>query len=657
MNKRNRLIGISCLLLVVVIINGCSGSDSTTYATTLPAVTPDNPPVPDTTTPLVQATTPESGATLVALNSAISATFSEAIDPATLDASSFTITGITGTVSISGDQRSATFTPSEELAPDTSYTATLTTVIKDKAGNGLASNFIWSFTTGAVPDITSPVLILVSPESGTMDQAVANAAISAQFNEVINCTTVTSDSFQVLEMGLAVPGNVQCNGMTITFHPSSGTVLPTNTELMATLTPVITDLAGNPITSYSWTFGIAPWTRQFGSSDIDYGRALISDAAGNLYVAGFTRGALDNQTNAGNYDLFITKHDAAGTRLWVRQLGTASNDFAYALASDSAGNIYAAGYTEDSLHGQTSATDFDIIITKYDANGVHQWTRQPGTPDRDVAYALTSDTAGNIYAAGYTDGALDGQTNAGLQDLFITKYDTSGTRLWTRQLGSAASDYANSITSDAAGNIYVAGYTWGALDGQASAGGTDLFITKYNASGVKQWTRQLGTAENDVAYAISSDSAGNIYAAGGTAGALDGQSNAGSSDLFITKYDASGTMQWTRLLGSAGWDFAYALTTDSAGNVYAAGYTDSALDGQTSAGFQDLIITKFDANGIKQWTRQLGTASWEYATALTRDVADNIFVAGYTAGALDGQSNAGQEDIFIVKYHPGGRKR
>lgn len=142
------------------------------------------------------------------------------------------------------------------------------------------------------------------------------------------------------------------------------------------------------------------------------------------------------------------------------------------------------------------------------------WTRQLGTAGWDQASAITSDAAGNVYAAGSTDGALDGQTSAGMADLFITKYDASGVKQWTRQLGSAGADSAYAITSDAADNVYATGFTGGALDGQTSAGSQDLFITKYDASGVKLWTRQLGTAGADFAQAITSDAAGNVYLRG-----------------------------------------------------------------------------------------------------------------------------------------------
>jgi hypothetical protein len=92
-----------------------------------------------------------------------------------------------------------------------------------------------------------------------------------------------------------------------------------------------------------------------------------------------------------------------------------------------------------------------------------------------------------VYVAGYTLGGLDGNTLAGTSDFFVIKYDSSGVKQYTRQLGGVALDtYANSVATDASGNVYVAGYTDGGLDGNRLVGKEDFFVTKYNSIGVKQ---------------------------------------------------------------------------------------------------------------------------------------------------------------------------
>jgi len=141
------------------------------------------------------------------------------------------------------------------------------------------------------------------------------------------------------------------------------------------------------------------------------------------------------------------------------------------------------------------------------------------------------DADGNAYITGYTSGDLGG-TNAGSFDAFLSKYDGSGTPAWTRQLGTGVSDYGNGVAVDADGNAYITGYTGGDLGGP-KAGFDDAFLSKYDGSGTLAWTRQLGTVPWDGAFGADAD--GNVYITGSTYGGLGGP-NAGEADAFLAKY-------------------------------------------------------------------------------------------------------------------------
>src|SRR5690606_17400978 len=166
-----------------------------------------------------------------------------------------------------------------------------------------------------------------------------------------------------------------------------------------------------------------------------------------------------------------------------------------------------------------------------------------GTSDADESYGVSADSLGYVYISGDTRGSLDGP-NAGSADAFVSKYDAAGNLQWTRQLGTNGGDVSYGVSADDLGNVYISGETWGDLGGP-SAGDADAFVSKYDAAGNLQWTRQLGTSVRDYSYGVSADDLGNVYISGSTRGSLDGP-NAGDYDAFVSKDDAAGALPSTR---------------------------------------------------------------------------------------------------------------
>ena len=158
------------------------------------------------------------------------------------------------------------------------------------------------------------------------------------------------------------------------------------------------------------------------------------------------------------------------------------------IVTDFAGNIYVTGETQGGMDGNTNAGSGDAFVAKYNSAGERQWqwTKQFGTPKYDCLCGVATDSIGNIYVVGWTEGGLDGNTNAGESDAFAVKFNPAGEKQWTRQFGTPGSDEAIGIVTDAKGNIYVVGDTYGGLDGNTNAGGRDAFIVKFNSAGEKQ---------------------------------------------------------------------------------------------------------------------------------------------------------------------------
>ena len=385
------------------------------------------------------------------------------------------------------------------------------------------------------------------------------------------------------------------------------------------------------------------WIRQFGTTGSDQARGIWVDPSG-IYVVGFTDGTLPGQSSAGGTDAFVRKYDLSGNEVWTRQFGTAGSDLLAGVSADGSG-VYVVGTTDGALPGQSHAGAIDAFVRKYDSSGNEVWTRQLGTASNDVANSLSLDASG-VYVGGFTGGALPGQISAGDADAFVRKYDVNGRELWTLQFGTQGIDSVTSggLFADVSG-LYVAGDTTGALPGEANAGGSDVFVRKFDVFGKGQWTRQFGGSDFDLARGIAVDARG-IYVGGFTLGVLPGQSSAGGRDAFVRKYDLNGNEQWTRQFGTASLDHGHAVSSQ-AGSVYVFGRTDGAFPGQTSGGSTDAFVRKYDVNGTEVWTRQLGSASFDQAWGGSVR-SPGVYFVGETHGTLLDQTNAGGADAFLA---------
>ena len=208
----------------------------------------------DTTAPTVLSTIPVNHATGVSLNGTVNAIFSEAMSAATITATTFiltdgTTTVIPGTVTYVGT--TASFKPTADLASSTTYTARITTGVKDLAGNAMAANKLWSFTTGTTLDTIAPTVVSTSP-TDTSTGVATNSTIIVTFSEPVSAATLSTGSF-TLQGSTVVAGAVTSVGKIATFTPASN--LASGTTYTATITTGVTDLAGLHLAApYLWSF-------------------------------------------------------------------------------------------------------------------------------------------------------------------------------------------------------------------------------------------------------------------------------------------------------------------------------------------------------------------------------------------------------------------
>lgn len=423
------------------------------------------------------------------------------------------------------------------------------------------------------------------------------------------------------------------------------------------------------------------WTKIAGGPAVDKVTGIAVDIAGNIFITGYFDStiAFDSTRliSAGGTDIFIAKYDADGVMLWAKQVGGQNDDYASAISTDIAGNCYITGFFFiqgiSSTFGNTTITeagDADMFISKFSAGGNLLWVRNAGGRNNDGSYGIASDVSGNSYVTGYFSGtAYFGNTkisSVGYTDVFIAKYDAAGNLVWVKTGGGSYQDLSYGICTDVAGNCYVTGFFTGSASFSgttlSSAGyfDTDVFILKYNPSGVLMWAKRSGGTGNDFGYGISVAKSGHIYVSGTFKGTKSFGDNIltrlTGSNGFISKFDANGKLLWSKSTNGSELNEFTKVTSDAAGNCYVSGY----ISGEVTIGnislkgaAKDAYVAKFDLKGVLMWVLQGGGENDDETMNIATDASGNCYIAGEFSNAANfGRlkfSGWGLRDIFISK--------
>jgi hypothetical protein len=439
----------------------------------------------------------------------------------------------------------------------------------------------------------------------------------------------------------------------------------------------------------------------------DRGSSCITDAAGNVYMVGFTSSNSDIATTGahqtvhaggpitfgtGGYDAFLVKFNSSGVRQWATYYGGSENDKGISCALDASGNVYMIGSTSSAsgiaTAGAHETTVNDGFLVKFNSSGVRQW----GTYIEGTSNACNTDASGNIYIVGLTN-STSGIATAGAHqtvmsgsgDAFLVKFNSSGVKQWGTYFGgpytlASGMETGLSCATDALGNVYMTGHT-PSTSGIATAGAhqtiyggssTDAFLVKFNSSGVIQWGTYYGGEGVDIGYSCATDASGNVYMAGdaqqqnlpasgiSTIGAHQSAYGGGYSDGFLVKFDSNGLRQWGTYYGGSLLDVSFSCATDASGNLYMSGNTQSnsgiATTGAHQTTINDAFLVCFNSSGV----RQSGTYYGGIKNVCTTDASGNVYMTGYTQSnsgiattgahqAVNG--NSGYSDAFLVKFN------
>jgi hypothetical protein len=329
-------------------------------------------------------------------------------------------------------------------------------------------------------------------------------------------------------------------------------------------------------------YGDLLWVRLFACAQGDYAVASAPDGRGGVYIGGRTTAALAGPASP-HGNAWMARYDGSGDQVWVRQFGMWYTDRLRAMAPHPSGGFFAAGDTANSLGGP-SAGGTDAFLARYDSDGVQLWMRQFGTPMLEYATALSHDGSGGVFIGGVTEGSL-GSQNAGMIDAYVARYDGDGNRLWLIQFGGEYADNVTALAFDGAGGVFVAG------DYGYPGPIQRMFLARVSGDGMLLWRDDFGTADEQLAASLAPDGQGGVFVGGYTRGSLGGP-NAGWGDVFLGRYDATGVRLWMMQLGTVEDEEGRALAPDHFGGVYVAGDTRGNLGGPKS-GNRDAFAAHF----------------------------------------------------------------
>jgi uncharacterized protein (AIM24 family) len=403
------------------------------------------------------------------------------------------------------------------------------------------------------------------------------------------------------------------------------------------------------------------WSRGFTATGDDVlftGRVAV-DSSDNIVIAGFFSGTIDlgggALVSAGGEDFFLAKFSRDGAHLWSKRFGNADHHELVFLVVDGSDKVVISGGVSGPVDFGggllTSAGSDDIYLAKFDGSGNHLWSKLFGDSSWQAAESIAKDNSGNIVIAGRFEGTVNFGGDAltcvgGFDDIFVAKFSPSGDHLWSRRFGDAVSytQWPMGAATDDLGDVIVVGEFDGTLDfggGPLISGDSDeIFVVKFDQSGSHIWSWSHGGPGHAGVDAVTTDASRNIILTGGLWGSAGFGAGSLRYGLYVAKFDPNGGHLWSRYPGSASL-YHKDVAVDTWGYVDITGTFEGELDfgggPLTSLGSQDdVYVAKLDLNGNHVWSQRFGDDGMpQRAVGVAADGSGNVIIVGYYAGAVD----------------------
>ncbi|MBU1023661.1 hypothetical protein KKB99_05150 [bacterium] len=373
---------------------------------------------------------------------------------------------------------------------------------------------------------------------------------------------------------------------------------------------------------------------------------------------------------------------------WSRTWGGNSKDAAYDVIYDETGYVYVTGFLSGGVNG------YEIFLSKVDANGDTNWTKiLEGSGEYEWGKTLAFDSQHNIYVVGVFSEMTDFDPSIntdihvsnGYYDIFLTKFDPTGSFQWVRTWGGESYDTGIGLAIDEQDNSYITGMFNGTVDFDpdievvevTSTGNEDIFVSKFDSYGNFQFVKTVGGLDQDQGWGITTDKSMKVYITGQFQGSVDFDPDEtedwhaaayGKINIFLSKYDNSGNYEWTKTWGDDGYIYGHEVACDNFDFIYVTGdFLHGTIDFDpgpdvdnhtTINDSRDAFLSKFNTHGEYIWAKTWGSPERDICRAITIDSFNNVLIAGGFIGTSDfdpsqnvaEKTSCGSNDIFLTKF-------
>ncbi|MBS1656496.1 MAG: T9SS type A sorting domain-containing protein [Bacteroidetes bacterium] len=399
----------------------------------------------------------------------------------------------------------------------------------------------------------------------------------------------------------------------------------------------------------------------------------------NGYLAGgFTYTGVNGDFYGGS-DYWIIKLDSTGERQWAADFGGTENDYLRSVVSTNDGGTLIAGTSDSPISGNKSAPkkgESDYWFIKTDANGLKEWDKTFGGGGDDGLQVVVKTSDGGFAFAGSSESGANGDKSQGSQgesDYWIIKTDQNGNKIWDKRFGGPADDFLRSMEQTSDNGFILAGTSYSGLGGdksEASFGMQDYWLVKIDSTGIKQWDRTFGGSDEDLLYSVIQSSDGGYIAGGNSESGISGsksEENWGGDDYWVIKTDAEGNKMWDHRYGGKGMEASIccsgtpersgSLCETPDGGVIIACSSGSGISGdrtQPSRGADDYWLMRIDLNGSRLWDARFGGNADEELMSLKQTSDGGFVVAGNSSSDISGDKTQDTGSSFwIVKTDDG----